>query len=660
MKKLVIALGIVLAVAVLAVAAALVLPALVPAESIKEQVARQVKTATGRDLTIDGKVSVSVFPSLSVEVSNIALSSPPGFSARDLLRLGALEVKLRVLPLLSGRVEMASFVLIDPTLTLQLDRKGRSNWAFDTARAAETAAPPAPAAAPAGADLNDVVLGDVRLRNGTLVYLDDAAGAREEVPGIDLSIALKGLDDPLAAAGSLIWRGRPVELALNLTLPRALLEGQGSAASARLATEALKLSFAGDLSGGATAGAKGLLELSVPSVRGLMTWVTGRPPALAGDGLGPLSLTGTLNAAGSNVALTQAKITLDALKAQGDIAFDGGGPRPALKGRLDTEILDLNPYLPPPAPATGPAAAASGGNAAPADWSDTPIDASALRAADVDFALAAAGIRVRRIEVGKSALRVQLNNGRLTADLSEMALYQGNGKARVILDAAPAGLGVDASVALKGVQAGPLLAAAADFDRLTGSGAIDLHLAGRGATERQLVASLDGNGAISFADGAITGINLAEMVRNVGSAFAGTGGTQKTDFAELGGTFTVVNGIVNNQDLALKSPLLRVEGKGSAELPPRTVHYRVEPKAVASLEGQGGKADLGGIQVPVIIEGRWDNLSYRPDLEAMLKGQAGKAVQESIGNKAGGSGGSSSDQPKSLPLSINPGSLFGR
>jgi AsmA protein len=103
------------------------------------------------------------------------------------------------------------------------------------------------------------------------------------------------------------------------------------------------------------------------------------------------------------------------------------------------------------------------------------------------------------------------------------------------------------------------------------------------------------------------------------------------------------------------------------ELPPRTVHYRVEPKAVASLEGQGGKSDVGGIQVPVIIEGPWDNLSYRPDLEAMLKGQATKAIGDAIGGKAGGiggllggSGGSSSGEQKSGPLPINPGGLFGR
>ena len=39
---------------------------------------------------------------------------------------------------------------------------------------------------------------------------------------------------------------------------------------------------------------------------------------------------------------------------------------------------------------------------------------------------------------------------------------------------------------------------------------------------------------------------------------------------------------------------------------------------MASLEGQGGTADAGGITVPVIIEGPWHDLKYRPDLAGMI------------------------------------------
>ena len=106
------------------------------------------------------------------------------------------------------------------------------------------------------------------------------------------------------------------------------------------------------------------------------------------------------------------------------------------------------------------------------------------------------------------------------------------------------------------------------------------------------------------------------MVRNVGSAFlsAEANETRKTDFAELGGSFTIQNGILTNDDLQLQAPALRVNGSGTVDLPARSVDYRIEPKAAATLEGQEGNTDVAGVLVPVVVQGPFDDLSYKPDL----------------------------------------------
>lgn len=669
MKKLLIVAGVL---AAMVVAALLILPSLVPAERIRQEVVAQVKAATGRDLAIDGKVAVSAFPSLSVQVNSVSLSNPPGFQGKEMVRLGALDVKLKLLPILSGKVEVDSFVLIDPVVTLEVDRTGRANWVFDTAQ-------PKPAAKPAekadtakqdGGGLSDLSLGQVRISNGKLTYIDAKAGTREEIDGINLAVELKNLDNPLKAKGGLKYHGKVIDIAADVARPRALLDGSASPAELSIATEAVKLGFKGEAAG---SNLKGDLDLSVPSVRGLVQWATGKPLDAPGSGLGPFAVKGKLAAGGTKVALSQATISLDAIKANGDLSVDTGGARPSLKGKLDVDALDVTPYLPPEQPAAQTGGANKGGTAGPAaqsDWSDAPIDASGLKAADVDFALTVGSITVRKIKVGKSALRLVLDNGRAKADLSQLELYQGSGKGTLALDGSQPGIGLDASFSLKGLAAEPFLTDAAGFDRLSGTGNADIQVAGRGKSERALISSLNGKGAVTFTDGAIKGINLAEMVRNVGSAFTAGGGSQKTDFAELGGTFTIASGIVTNKDLALKSPLLRVEGAGTVELPPRTVHYRVEPKAVASLQGQGGQSDLGGITVPVIVEGPWENLSFRPDLQAMAKGKAQEALQGALGGKLPGGllgGGQQQQQTQPAgqqqntgPLPINPGSLFGR
>lgn len=659
MKKLLIALGVVI---ILIVGAIIALPALVPAERIQAEVVSGVKTATGRDLSIQGKLSVSAFPSLGVQVGNVALANPPGYTSKDLIRLGAVDVRLKLLPLLGGKVEIDSFVLVDPVITLETDRQGRGNWVFD-APAGDKAAKPGDkaAAAPSSASSGpaDIRLGDVRVTGGRLTQIDGKTGARQEVSDINLKVALKSLSEPLSTSGSLVWNGKKVELGLDVVSLKALMDGQTSKVTSKIAADAVTLTLDGIAKGGAQPGIDGAVDLKVPSVRNLAAWA-GSPIAMAGNGLGPLSVSGRLVASPGRIAFTQAAIALDEIKARGDVAVDASGAKPAIKGRLDVEMLDLNPYLPPEgAPAKGEGKAATGGASAPAGqakpagWSDDPIDASGLKAVDLDFALTCAGIKVRKIKVGKSALKLVIKDGRLTADLTELALYQGTGKGRIALDGSQPGVGLDAAFQLKGLQAEPFLIDAAESDRLSGTGNFDVTVAGRGKTQRQIVSSLDGKGALTFLNGAIKGINLAAMARNVATAFTGgANSAEKTDFAELGGTFTIVKGLLSNNDLALKSPLLRVEGKGKVDLPQRNVDYRIDPKVVASLQGQGG-GNAAGIVVPILVTGPWDNLSYRPDLEALLKQNVqnvGKAVESlipGVGGKSDGGG-------------LNPLKLFGR
>ncbi|EME70091.1 hypothetical protein H261_09804 [Paramagnetospirillum caucaseum] len=665
MKKVLIALGVLV---VVIVGALVALPAMIPAERIQSEVVAGVKGATGRDLSIQGKVSVSVFPSLSVQVGNVALANPPGFTTKDLIRLGAVDVRLKLMPLLGGKVEVDSFVLVDPVITLETDRQGKGNWVFDTPPDGKpaAAAKPAdkPAAAPSSSGLNDIRLGDVRITNGKLTQIDGKTGAKQEVSEINLQVALKSLSEPLSAKGSLVWNAKKIELNLGVASLKALMDGQSSALDIAIASEPVKLGLKGNATGGAKPGVDGMLDLSVPSIRNLAAWA-GSPITMAGNGLGPLAISGKLVAGPTQIAFTQAAIAIDAIKARGDVTVNTGGSRPSIKGRLDVDMLDVNPYLPPEGgPAKGgDGKAAPGGAAPPAKaqqgWSDDPIDASGLKAADVDFSLSCAGILVRKIKVGKSALKLVIKDGKLAADLTELALYQGAGKGRVALDGSQASMvGVDASFQLKGLQAEPFLTDAADSDRLSGTGNFDVTVAGQGKTQRQIVSSLNGKGALTFLNGAIKGINLAAMARNVATAFTGGAkSTEKTDFAELGGTFTITKGILSNNDLALKSPLLRVEGKGTVDLPQRSVNYRIDPKVVASLEGQGG-GNAAGIVVPILVSGPWDNLSYRPDLEALLKQNVqnvGKAVESLIPGTGGGkpSGSSPTD-------ALNPMKLFGR
>ena len=620
MKK---ALIIIAAIVVVLIVALVLAPFFIPVDTYKTKLIALVKDSTGRDLRIDGPVSLSLFPTLALEANDVSFSNPPGASSKDMAKLAKLEVQLKVLPLLRKEVEVKRLVLVDPVIDLEVDKQGRPNWQFGEAQKPQQPAPQAkPGAAPSGgSSLSELRLDDVRLVNGRISYVDHRTGDKQELTDIGMSLSLPSLDGPFAADGAAVWRNERMTLTASLANPRAFMDGKNSAAALKLQAKPISFDFKGEGAGSTPAKLDGTVDLQVPSVRGLASWA-GTPLKLPGSGYGPLAISGKVSMAGPKIAFTNANLSLDNMKAKGELALDSGGARPSLKGRLDVDKLDANPYLPPenqgkPAASGGAAGTpgtAGGAAAKSSDWSDEPLDLSGLKSADVDFALSAGGLQYRKIQVGKSALALKLNNGRFQADLTELALYQGAGKGRVVLDGSGAVPGVEADFNLRGVQMQPLLHDAADLDRLSGAGGFTTALSGRGKSQRAIISALNGKGDLSLANGAIKGMNLVAIVKNPAAAIeSAVGGAQQTDFASLSGTYTIADGILRNNDLQIKSEV-PMTGAGIVDLPHRTVDYKITAHLAGSLT------------VPVVIKGPWDHLSYQPDLTGVV-GDPSKLLQ---------------------------------
>jgi len=661
MKKTLIVIG---SLVVLVVVALLVAPAFIPVETYKTELLKQVEKATGRKARIDGDFAIALLPRAELTAGKFSLANAPGGKAPTLVSLDRLNVRIAILPLLSGTVVVDSFVLEKPVISLEVDREGRANWAFAPAGAKPAAAPGAAGGGGAPA-LGGLQLGDVRLVAGRVSYSDARSGAAYAVDDINMAVALPSLSSPMKADGSLVYNKEKIALKLGVAKPDALLAGDETALDAAVEAALLKLKFNGKARTGAAVKAAGTLDLDVPSVRKLAAWA-GAPLTAPGDGFGPLKITGTVSVDGQKYGFTKARLALDKIKGEGDFRFDGGGRLPYVNARLDLGQLDLNPYLPQEQKAA--AAKPAPGAAKQAGWSDAPIDLSGLRKANADAELNVEGLQVRKIKVGRSQIKLALKDGQLVTDLTRMALYGGNGKARLSVNGAGAVPAVGATFDLSGLQANPALSDAIDLDRIEGTLATDLNVRTAGNSQRAMVSALGGNGKIKFTDGAIRGINLGAMVRNVSSAFLDPKAreAQKTDFAELSGTFTIRNGIVTNNDLALLSPLLRVGGKGTVDMPNQTLNYRIEPKLAATTTGQGGKADVAGVMVPVIASGPWNDISYRPDLAGMIGDvakdptKALEGVKKLVPGLPAPSGGSTPSTP-ALPKPADAlKNLFGR
>lgn len=646
MKKL---LAGILVIVVLLVAAVVALPFLIPVDTFRDQAIATVKESTGRDLTIGGEMTLSLFPSIALAADDVHLSNAAGAETPDMVSVKQIRLELQLLPLIGGTVRLDRLVLVEPVIDLEILPDGKANWQMgkvSTSKGKEDSHDRGDTDIKEAEELPEINLGDVRLVNGSLTYNDRTTGQKVTLGAINVDVSLPDLDSPFALDGAVDYRGRTVKLNISSPSLRPFFEGGRSDFTIAKKSDFFSIAFKGGLSrkGGVTA--DGTVDMKIESVRDLTAWLGTDLQFGSKDALGAVTLAGKISATPGRMRFSDARIAIDRIKGTGELAADLTGKVPALSGRLDIESLDIRPYQ-----GGNSAVAESGGtaqdNGKPADWSDDPIDLSGLKAANADFTITAGAVVTNTVRIGKTALTLRLKDGVMKLNLPEMALYEGQGKGAVIVDGRKLPT-IDANLDINGVRLAGLLNDAAGFDRLEGTGRIVAAVTAKGGSERQLVQHLNGKGRFAFTDGAILGFNLAAMVRNITDAFSGGGSkTAKTDFSELTGSFTIKNGILNNPDLIMKSPLLRVSGKGDVDLPARSIKYRVEPKAVASLEGQGGKTDLGGVMVPIIIEGKWENLSFRPDLagaigaavkdpKALLdKAAGGGKVKDSIGGSLG-------------------------
>ena len=180
-------------------------------DSLKPRIVAAVKQATGRDLTLNGRIRLGLSLRPTLVVQDVAFGNPPGFSRPQMATLEQLDVKLALIPLLSRRVEIASLVLVKPDIVLETDAQGRPNWQFTP----ETGPPSPQSAAPGTRDRTPIRISvaDVEIDNGTLTWRDDRAG-RSAVFGItSLRASAASPQDNMHVSMSATCNGAPFTLA---------------------------------------------------------------------------------------------------------------------------------------------------------------------------------------------------------------------------------------------------------------------------------------------------------------------------------------------------------------------------------------------------------------------------------------------------------------
>lgn len=301
----------------------------------------------------------------------------------------------------------------------------------------------------------------------------------------------------------------------------------------------------------------------------------------------------------------------------GDGAFNGWASvdiasKPLVKVDLDFQRLAI-PLAKSPDGTTGQ------------PWSDAPIDVSGLNYVDAQIRISANEAVIGDARLAPLALDTKLAGGILKAGTANLGAYGGQVSGEVILDATSGAPSFAMHSDLVGVRALPLLQGLAEFDRIDGKLQAKLALRSAGTSQRALMANMQGTAFVSFQDGAIRGINVAQMIRSLTSGTLSgwqdnqnNSQEQSTDLSQLSASFRIDKGQAVTTDLNLIGPLVRVTGAGTIALDTKMMGFRVEPKLVMTTEGQGRTSDPVGFGIPVMITGAWSQPRIYPDMAGVL------------------------------------------
>ncbi len=620
--------------------------------SQKNRIVQAVRRATGRDLTLAGPIRVHWGLAPVLEAEGVSLANMPDGTRPQMAVVARVEARMDLLPLLSGRVEIASVTLVQPDILLETDASGRGNWQFN-----RPAATPGPASTSSPGPRMTTQLDSLRIESGRVTWHNGVTGqtivadvpnatvdlgggpahvvAQAQTAGTDVKLdATLGSWAQLTGAVAGAW---PIKLAASVGDATLSLDGTADPVArtiaGRLQVAAPDLArlgallghpdlpplhdvrFAGtlqppallpqDVSLQVGASDLGTVIPGATLARLSLTWPAGQSARLEADGTvngGPWHLATGLLPAGQGVAFRGLALSSPFGDAAGDMAVMPG-PRPAVRGTLVANKVDGDAIRaaakpaprPPPFVPAGPAIPVQPVAPAPSPlFSNAPLPWNVLRRADADLQVTIGTLHLGGVDYRNATGHLTLQDG--LAQLNPASVQAPEGV--VDLSASADGRGDTRAVALV------VRSAAFSFDALLqaaglpgGSDAmaeLDAVLQATGDSPHALAATLGGHVGIAMVDGEISNAALAAALADIAKQSAGLDPNGRSHVRCFALRANIVNGQVMLAALKLDSSRLELDGSGTIDLPDETLSLHLRPLV---------RVGVVGVAAPLRLEG---------------------------------------------------------
>lgn len=629
--------------------------------SYKDKISQMVYENTGRNLSLNGTISWTVFPWLGMKVQDVALSNTAYFKDKPFAAASEVDVTIRLLPLVVGKIEVGKLVLQDFNLQLIKNSAGETNWKdliehANSSGSESTSSSKAP----------ELMVKNVDIRNANITWQNQQVDKTVEIKNLNFSSSNINFGRPFAVTADFSFSALPevsgdiqVEGMITANVANqiyALEQAQllGSVSGKDLVGKldfSAKVDAAADLNkqtfdlddlniklAGLNVNGKinGVSVIDAPTFTGNLN-IAAFDPKLLLNILGytcgkntkicqSMSADLTVQTTSKFLKVPKLEIKIDNTVLSGSGSYSHFDDKNVVFN-VDINQVDFDSYLNgiKAIKASPQAVKATSRKAAKNQSKEQDGLYAALREIKFNGDLHVADLKFAQLRLNDLLIQVNSDNNAINLNPINFKLYQGTAQGGVAVNFKRNVPVFGVKAALSAVNLQKLFTDVLGEGKIGGVASFNTSLTTSGDNTNSLLRNLNGNGKFAINNGSLNGVDVKYQIERADALLHQKIPPKEilpsqTRFDQLTASFNITNGSLNNNDLLLRAPYCKVLGKGTANLATQILNYQMEAYGMRDNKPTD-------FYVPIKITGSFTNPKIFPDV-AVLAGKIIKNVIE--------------------------------
>ena len=633
----------------------------------KDDIIKIVKDETGRELSISGDISLSLFPWIGIDLGAIEISNAKGFGKQPFAKMAHLQVRAKLWPLFLQQIVADTLVIEGLNLNLTKNKKGVSNWDDLTKNKTQSKVTEKTKAKPTTKkDTNTQLLAafalnGIAIKNAQFNWHNQQQKQKVTIKDVQLNIGQlkpdtkiplnitfqvkeKSLDANIKFNSDIVFSSDFKQFAfyetqfksdMDVASLKKRLSPQLNSALMKLNlekqtfnTQSLNVSV-NSLSLQTEVSAKQLF--TAPVINSQIIINAFNPRILAEDFSIKLpdladkktftQLNAQLNINGNleKINVSNIELSLDDTNLVGNATLKLTSGSSNIN--LVVDEINLDRYLPKPTPAKQAPKTSTKKNGS--EVALIPI--ALLSKVNVDANLKINKIQIKKTHWTDFNFIAHSKNGHINFSPLTLKGYDSIVKSSFAIKSVKNDALLSGKVNVHEIKAGKLLSDFLAKDKFKGQTSLEASFTTSGVKLSQLKQNLNGTLKLDLKDATIKGFDLHHQQKVLaaklkGSKVPATPKPEETKIAKLTASAIITKGVVTNKDLRASTPLSRIAGKGTIDIAQEKLDYIATVKFTSSTDLKASTTfeKMNSTPLDIVIKGTFDKPIIKPDFQKVF------------------------------------------